>query len=105
MGFECLEEIDDFFLPDTAFVQTEQAIGARNSCDDRNMSPIEVKLNDGRLTFGCPRTHSGWTLAEAGLVDKDDQTTFAPGFFSSMRAVRAASAGKCRISKKTIKRQ
>ena len=56
VGLERLEEGDDLFLLDTAFVQPEQAVGARQSGDDRDVSPVEVKLNDGRLTFGWPRT-------------------------------------------------
>jgi hypothetical protein len=40
-----------------------------------------VKLNDGRLSLGRPGAHPGWALADAGLVDKDDQPTFSLGFF------------------------
>lgn len=81
VSLERLEEFDDLFFLDAALVQTEQTVGARESSDDRDVSPIEVTLNDGRLFLGCPRAHSGWTLADAGLVDKDDQTAFSLSFF------------------------
>ena len=34
VGLERLEEVDNLFLLDAALVQTEQAVGARNSGDD-----------------------------------------------------------------------
>ena len=81
MRLERLEKFDDLRFLDAALVQTEQAVGARESSNDRDVSPIEVKLNDGRLSLGRPGAHSGCTFADAGLVGKDDQTAFALGFF------------------------
>jgi hypothetical protein len=45
------------------------------------MVPVEVKLNDGRLSFGCPGPHSGGAFTDSRLVDKDDQSAFSLGFF------------------------
>lgn len=38
MGFQRLEEFDDLFLLDAALVQPEQAVGARESGDDRDVT-------------------------------------------------------------------
>ena len=81
VGLERLEEFDDLFFLDAALVQTEQAVGTRQSGNNRDVRPIEVKLNDRCLAFGRPRAHSGWALAESGLVDKNDQATVSLGFF------------------------
>lgn len=79
--FERFEKTDDFFFLDAAFVQPEQAIGARQASDDGDMVPVEVKLNHRRLSFQIPGAHLRGTFAEARFVDKDDQAAFSPGFF------------------------
>ena len=81
IGLERFEEIDDLLLLDAALVKSEQAVGASQSSDDRHMVPVEMKLDDGRLSFGCPGPHSGGALADSGLVDTDDQPAFSLGFF------------------------
>src|SRR5664279_114215 len=81
MCLERLEEVDNLLLLDAAFVQSEQAVCTRQTSDDRHVIPVEVKLNDGCLPFGCPGTNSGGTFADTGLVDKDDYTAFPLGFF------------------------
>ncbi len=40
------EEFDDFFFIDTALVQPQQAIGARQARNDRDVMAVEVKLDD-----------------------------------------------------------
>lgn len=52
VGLQRLEEFEDLFLLDAALVQPEHAVGARESGDDRDVSPVEVKLNDGCLSPG-----------------------------------------------------
>src|ERR1035437_1608029 len=86
--FERLQERDDFFLLDTALVQPEQAVGASKTSDDRDMIPIEVKLDNRRLALGCPGTNPRRAFADSRLVDEDDQTTFSLGFFLSPGQVR-----------------
>lgn len=79
--FKRFEKTGDFFFLDAAFVQPEQAIGARQARDDGDMVPVEVKLNHRRLSFQIPGAHLRGTFAEARFVDKDDQAAFSPGFF------------------------
>ena len=81
MGLERLEELDYLFLLDAAFVQPEQAVGARESGDDRDVIPVEVKLDDWRLSLGRPGAHTGRSLADARLVHEDDQSALSLGFF------------------------
>ena len=88
MGLERLEKFDDLFLFDAAFVQSEQTVGARESCDGRDVGPAEMKLDDGHLSFGCPSAHSGRALADAGLVHEDNQSALSPGFFLRASQVR-----------------
>ena len=79
--FERSRECDDLFFFDAALVQPEQAVGARQTGDDRDMIPVEVKLDDRRLALGRPGTNSRGTFADSRLVDEDDQPAFSPGFF------------------------
>ena len=81
VGLERLEEFDDLLLLDTALVQPEQAVGTRQASDDRDMVPVEVKLDDRRLAFGRPSAYAGLALADAGLVYEDNQLAFSLGFF------------------------
>ena len=88
MGLERLQEFDDLFFLDAPLVQAEQTVGARQPGNDRNMRPVEVELDDRRASFGCPGAHASRSLADAGLVDKDDHSAFPLGFFLSAGQVR-----------------
>ena len=88
VGFERLQERDDFLLLDTALVQPEQAVAARQAGDDRDMIPVEVKLNDRRLAFGRPGANPRGAFADSRLVDEDDQAAVSLGFFLSPGHVR-----------------
>jgi hypothetical protein len=57
VGLERLEEFDDLLFLDAALVQPEQTVGAREPGDDRDVIPVEVKLDDGRLSPGRPGAH------------------------------------------------
>jgi hypothetical protein len=81
MGLERLEEFDDFFFLDAALVQPEQAVGAAQASDDRDVVPVEVKLNDGRVPLGGQGAHPRGTLADARFVHKYDQSALSTGFF------------------------
>ena len=70
-------------LLDAAFVQPEQVVRAAEAGDHRHMVPVEVKLDDWRLTLQRPGTHPRGTLADASFVDEDNQSVFALGFFLS----------------------
>ena len=72
MDLERFEEFDDLFFLDAALVQPEQAVGARESGDDRDVIPVEVKLDDRRLSNRSPSAHPRGPLADAGLVDKNN---------------------------------
>src|SRR5436309_1710093 len=78
-----LEELDVLFLLDRAFVQTEQAVRAAQSGDDGDVRPVEMELNDRRPALRRPGAHPCGPLAQAGLVDEDDQSPIALGFFLS----------------------
>lgn len=88
MRLERLQELDDLLLLDTSLVQAEQAVGARQSGNDRDVIPVEVELDDRCTSFGRPSAHSRWALADARLVDKNDYSTFPLGFFLSAGQVR-----------------
>ena len=45
VSLDRLEEFDDLFFLDAALVETEQAVGARESSDDRDVSPIEPRFS------------------------------------------------------------
>lgn len=81
MSLECLEECDDLLFLDAAFVQAEQTLGAGEPGNDRDVMPVEVKLDDRRLTLQRPRANPGRPFADARFVDEDDQSAFPLGFF------------------------
>ena len=81
MGLEGFEEIDDLFSSDTALVQPEQEVFAAQPGNDGDMVPVEVKLDDGRLALQGPDAHPGGALADARLVDEDNQPACSLGFF------------------------
>jgi hypothetical protein len=64
MGFECVEKFDDLFLLDTALVQAEQTVGARESGNHRDVSPVGVKLDDGNATLGRLSAYARGALAD-----------------------------------------
>ena len=70
--FERLQEPDDFFFLDAALVQSEQAVAARQARDDRDMIPVEVKLDDRRLALGRPGANPRGAFADSRFVDEDD---------------------------------
>ena len=88
MRFERLQEFDDLFFLDTPFVQAEQTVGACQPGNDRNVIPVEVKLDDRCLSFGSTGTHTCRTFADAGFVYKDNHSAFPLGFFLRAGQVR-----------------
>lgn len=83
MRLERLEKLDDLFLLDAAFVETEQVVGSGQPSHDRQLLPVEVKLNNRRLSFGRPGAHARRSFADAGLVDEDNPSFLSQGFFLS----------------------
>ena len=81
MVLERLERFHDLFLLDAALVQPEQAVAAAQASDDRDMVPVEVKLDEGRLSLGRSRAYAGRARTDARLVYEDDQPAFWLGFF------------------------
>ena len=78
-----LEELDVLFFLDRAFVQSKQAVPARQAGNDRDVRPIEVELNDGRLPLRRPGAYSRGSFAQSRLVDENNQSSLAVRFFLS----------------------
>src|SRR5574340_534179 len=102
---ECLQEFDDLFFPDASLVQAEQAVVACQPGDNRNVIPVEVKLDDRRASPGSPSAHARRAFADPGFVDKNDYSAFPLGFFLSEGQVRrfhwrtaSSSRSKARFS-------
>lgn len=51
-----------------------------------------MKLEDGRLSFGCPSTYPGRAFAGARFVDEDNQPAFSLFFLGQVRRFRARTA-------------
>lgn len=83
MSLEGLEEFDKLLLLDTALVQAEQTVAWGQPGNDRDVRPVEVKLDGGCLAFGRPGAYPRGAFADARLVDKNDQSSFSLGFFLS----------------------
>ena len=72
MRLECFQEGDNLFLLDTALVQSEQIVVAGKPGNDRDVIPVEMELDDWRLSLGRPGAHTGRPFADARFVDEDD---------------------------------
>lgn len=83
MRTQSFEELDVLLLLDRPLVQTEQAVRARQASDDGDVGPVEVELDDRRLALGRPGANPRGPLAQARLVDEDNQPALALGFFLS----------------------
>lgn len=92
LELERLQEFDHLLLPDAALIQAEIKVVARERGDDRDVRPIEVKVDDGRVSLGCPGAHARGALAQARLVYEDDFAPLAPGFFLRAGQVRRRQA-------------
>src|SRR6478735_1017814 len=92
VGAQRLEELDVLLLLDRALVQAEQAVRAAQPGDDGDVRPVEVELDDRCLTLGRPGAHPRGPFAQTGLVDEDDQSPLALGFF-----LRAGQVLRCHV--------
>lgn len=60
MRFQRFEKFDNLLFLDAALVQPEQTVGACNPGNNRDMIPVEVKLNDWRLRPSALRYGCAW---------------------------------------------
>src|SRR5207249_8513124 len=105
VSLQRLEELDNLFLGNGAFMQAKAQAGEVQAGNERQLMPIEVELHDRCLALHRPSAHSRRPLRDAGLVDEDDQSALASGVFFSAGQVRlrqcsmaAASRSKARRS-------
>src|SRR5450755_93091 len=69
---EGMKELDDLRPLDGAGKEPEVKAAEGDSGNNRQLAPVEVILQDRSVALGRPGTHSGWPLAQPGLVDEDD---------------------------------
>jgi hypothetical protein len=91
MSFECLEEFN-LLLLDCPRVQSKQTVAACQSCNHRDITPVEMKLGDGCLTLGHPSAYRCRSLAYPGLVDKSNDSALSLGFLLSAVQVHRRQA-------------
>lgn len=77
------KELNVLLLLDRAFMRMEQSLRVDQPSDHGDLHPVEVKLDDRRLHLDRPCVHPRGPLAQAGLVDEDDQLSFVFGIFLS----------------------
>src|SRR6478735_2553766 len=75
------EEDNDLLAFDCSREQSETAGAQRQSRNDRELLPVEMKLHDGGLSPGRPGAHSRRPFAQARFVDEYDQSALGAGFF------------------------
>lgn len=76
-----LEEFCRARSVDAAFVNAEVKLPERQSRDEREFVPVESLPQDRGLPAGGPRSNPVRPGAQSTLVDEDDGSAFAPGFF------------------------
>src|SRR5271163_975634 len=78
---EGVKELDDLWPLDGAGKESEVEAAEGDSGNHRQLAPVEVILQDRSVALGCPGPHSGWPLAQSGLVDEDDDPPLFRGVF------------------------
>src|SRR5450631_1255978 len=94
MGSQRFEEVHDLCTSDGPVVKTKHALSLRHARNNRQLFPVEVKLDNGGLTHGSPGLHPRGAFGQSGLVDEDYYPAFLLGFFLSLGSV-------CRLKRRT----
>ena len=81
LSLQVFEKLDDLRTFDRARMELEVEVPDRDATEDREFLPVEVKLQNRRLSARCPGAYPVGFLAEAAFVDKDDDSPFFQGFF------------------------
>src|SRR5690606_39290109 len=64
-----LEKVDDLLLLDTSLVQPEQAVGAGEPGDHRDVVPADVELDVGSVACHATSTYPCTPIAAPRLID------------------------------------
>ena len=76
-----LEEVDHLGTADGVGIETEVEVVERDSGRRRELLPVEVELQYGRLPTRRPRAATMWLQAQSAFVDEDDRAPLFLGFF------------------------
>src|SRR6266540_3477997 len=82
------EKVDHLFSGNGAFMQAKAQAREVHAGDQRQLVPVEMKLQRRRLASDTPGAHPRGPLRDSGLVDEDDQSSLASGVFFSAGQVR-----------------
>ena len=102
--FERLEEFNDLFFPDRALVNAKARTPKVHPGNDREVIPVETELHHRTLAFDSPGTNPRGALRQARLVDEDDQSALAAGFFLSPGQVRFLQCSMAASSRSRARR-
>jgi len=78
---QMLKKQDHLLAPDRLFEDLEIEVPQGDTGDDRKGLPVEVMLQDGSLSAGCPSAAAMGTPAQPAFVDEDDRTPLFAGCF------------------------
>ena len=81
MPQQMAQELDDLGALNRAVKELEVEVGGGQPRHNRELLPIEVILQDRGTTTRGPSAHSVRLLAQAALIDEDNQAVFAERFF------------------------
>ncbi len=70
MTLQVFQEIDYLHSFDRSGIEPEVKVPPGESGNGRELFPVKVKLQYRRLTFGTPRAHPMWLLAQTAFVDE-----------------------------------
>ena len=80
MRDEPLEERDDLLFGKGSFMQAKAQAGEVPAGNERQLMPVGAELH-GRSLAPHAQVRTRAELREAGLVDEDDRSSLASGFF------------------------
>lgn len=78
---EMAQKIDDLFGFDRAVIQTKVKVPERNPGNRREIIPVEMVLEDGRLTARSPRAGPMGLLRKTAFIHEYYRPPFPAGFF------------------------
>src|SRR6266508_2327170 len=98
------EKVDHLFSGNGAFMQAKAQAREVHAGDQRQLVPVEMKLQRRRLASDTPGAHPRGPLRDSGLVDEDDQSSLASGVFFSAGQVRLRPCSMAASSRSKARR-
>src|SRR5690242_20064687 len=80
LALKVFQKLDDLRAFDGSRIKSEIEVPDGDAADDRQLLPVEVKFQHGRLAARGPGAHPMGLLAESTFINEDNDSVFFQGF-------------------------